>query len=348
MNNATKNNAPNASQQPHYGSLDGLRAIAVIGIVMMHVIAHCPIKSSNYLTINIIPDFTNFTYLFMILSAFSMCCGYYKKVKNGNIRLERFYKRRFSRILPFFGLMVIIDFIKEHNINSLCESFANLSLCFGLYPNADITVIGVGWFLGLVFVFYMLFPFFVFTISTRRRAWLSISIAILLYVVGLWHFAGHQGMTFERKNILFSATFFYTGGMIYLYRESISNWINRHIWLSSAIVIGATALHYSTLQCQGNSIFPHLALFSVWIMFCIGSKSKLLCNRFSKFISHISLEIYLCHMMCYRAIEMAHPSKFIHNDVALYCTTLVLTFALAAGFSHIVKSIIFPRIKFIN
>lgn len=348
MNNVALNNTHSTSHRPHYGTLDGLRAIAVIGIVMMHVISHSPITKGNYFTAHIIPDYTNFTYLFMVLSAFSMCCGYYQKVKTGTLNLEHFYKRRFSRILPFFGLMVLIDLIKDHNLESLCESVANITLCFGLYPNADITVIGVGWFLGLVFVFYMLFPFFVFTISTPRRAWLALSISLLLYIIGVWHFAGHQGMPFERKHMIFSAAFFYGGGIIYLYRATITAWVKSHICLSSTIVAGATALHYCTLPWQGNSIFPHLALFSIWILFCIGSQSKLLCNKFTSFISSISLEIYLCHMMCFRAIEMAHLGQFIHNEVALYCTTLVLTFALAAGFSHIVKSIIFPRIKFIN
>lgn len=95
--------------------------------------------------------------------------------------------------------MVLLDFVKDHNLESLCESFANITLCFGLYPNADITVIGVGWFLGLVFVFYMLFPFFVFLISNRRRAWFALIIAIALYAVGVLHFAADQHMPFERK-----------------------------------------------------------------------------------------------------------------------------------------------------
>ncbi|MCQ2289875.1 MAG: acyltransferase [Muribaculaceae bacterium] len=345
MKNVKNNNIISASERPHYGSLDALRTIAVIGIVMMHVISHQTITSGCYLTNSIIPDFTNFTYMFMTLSAFSMCCGYYQKVKEGKIDLDRFYKRRFTRIFPFFGLMVLIELIKDHNMESLYESFANLTLCFGLYPNADINVIGVGWFLGLVFVFYMLFPFFVFLLSTKRRAWLSFAVAIALYAIGVLHFAADQSMPFERKNILFSASFFIVGGIIYLYRDNITCWIKQHIWLSRAIVIVATVLHYSTLQLQGTSIFPHLALFAVWILFCIGSESKLLCNKFMKFISNLSLEIYLCHMMFYRAVEMVHLDKLIHNEACLYCISVVLTFALATAFSYFIKEIVFKKIK---
>lgn len=119
MKNVLKNKDSVTAPQPHYGTLDGLRTIAVVGIVMMHVLTNMPLNFGNYLALHIIPDFTNFTFLFMILSAFSMCCGYYTKVKEGQINLDRFYKRRFSRILPFFALMVLLDFVKDHNVESL-------------------------------------------------------------------------------------------------------------------------------------------------------------------------------------------------------------------------------------
>lgn len=38
----------------------------------------------------------------------------------------------------------------------LYEAFADLTLCFSLIPN--ISVIGVGWTLGVIFLFYILFP----------------------------------------------------------------------------------------------------------------------------------------------------------------------------------------------
>lgn len=70
------NNSPPASVKvrENYSSLDGLRAYAAVGIVLMHVLANLTIKpSDNILTGNVIPWFTNFTLLFMIISAFSVC-----------------------------------------------------------------------------------------------------------------------------------------------------------------------------------------------------------------------------------------------------------------------------------
>ncbi len=118
----------------------------------------------------------------MILSAFGMCCGYYERFKNKNVNLDSFYERRYIRILPFFAILVFIElsysFLRQHfSLNetmfgAIKESMANLTLAFGLLPNAHhIGIVGVGWFLGLFFVFYMLFPFFVFLLDNKKRAW---------------------------------------------------------------------------------------------------------------------------------------------------------------------------------
>ena len=66
-----------------YDSLNGLRTFACIGIILMHVKSNMNYQFGNYLDI-IINSFTQFVFLFMVISAFSMCCGYYEKIKNNN------------------------------------------------------------------------------------------------------------------------------------------------------------------------------------------------------------------------------------------------------------------------
>lgn len=54
-----------------YGALDGVRAYAAIGIVLMHVLSNIGVKpSENYLTERLIPWFTDFTLMFMVVSGF--------------------------------------------------------------------------------------------------------------------------------------------------------------------------------------------------------------------------------------------------------------------------------------
>ena len=135
----------------HYDAIDGLRMIACFGIVMMHVRASCSYDLSGFIYDKVISSFTNFVFLFMTVSAFGMCCGYYKKIINNQLSLSYFYGKRFKKILPFFGFLVLLDFILAPSVDALYEVFANLTLMFGFLPNGgNITVIGVGWFLGLI------------------------------------------------------------------------------------------------------------------------------------------------------------------------------------------------------
>ena len=147
-------------QLTYYGSLDGLRAYSAIGIILMHVLTNGNYGLSGFVFEQLIPSFTNLVFLFMAVSGFSLCCGYFDKIINNQISVAEFYSKRYAKIWPFFALLCILDFVISPSKNALYEVFANLTLCFGLLPNTDISVIGVGWFLGLVFAFYLVFPFF--------------------------------------------------------------------------------------------------------------------------------------------------------------------------------------------
>ena len=68
-------------QNTRYDALDGVRAISAIGIVLMHVLANGNYNLSGFLFEKLIPSFTNLVFLFMVVSAFSMCCGYYEKIR---------------------------------------------------------------------------------------------------------------------------------------------------------------------------------------------------------------------------------------------------------------------------
>lgn len=219
-----------------YGAIDGLRMIACIGIMMMHVQANNGYKIDGYFYNTVIPSFTNFVFLLMTVSAFGMCCGYYEKVKNQQISFSDFYAKRFKKILPFFGILVLIDVVLSPSRGALYEAFADLTLLFGFLPNAgNISVIGVGWFLGLVFVFYLCFPFFCVLLETKRRAWIAFGVSLLYNFVCATYFE------VGRSNILYSACFFLAGGLIYLYRHELAK---LKPWLAVVFAAAAVALYY--------------------------------------------------------------------------------------------------------
>ena len=313
-------------EQKHYGAIDGLRAMAAIGIVMMHMAVNNDYRITGFVYERLIPSFTNFVFLFMVISGFGMCCGYYEKILKGKISLSDFYGKRFKKILPFFAVLVVLDLIMSPSLSSVYEGFADLTLLFGFLPN-DITVIGVGWFLGLIFVFYLCFPFFCVLLENKRRAWIAFGVSLL------YNLACARYFEVGRKNILYSACFFLAGGLIYLYREQIAG-LNR--WVVLAGVWAAVILYFII---GGNAIMC-LAVSILLLLYAILARGGVFQNPAAKFLSGISMEIYLSHMVIFRGIEKLGLNRRFGTGWLQYLATVVLVIGCTCVFSVVMKKII--------
>ena len=323
-------------KKEHYGAIDGLRTIACIGIVLMHIAANNSYKINGSLYDSVIPSFTNFVFLFMTVSAFGMCCGYYERTINNKISFSDFYEKRFRKILPFFGLLVLLDIVMSPSIDALYEAFADLTLLFGFLPGAgNITVIGVGWFIGLIFVFYICFPFFCVLLQSKRRAWIAFAVSLIYNFVCTVYF------DVGRSNILYSGCYFLVGGLIYLYRYELMKW-NR--WIGLAAALASVALYY----ILGGNTAGCLLISVCWLSYaviCAGGgdtarKSYLLENRITNFISSISMEIYFSHMVIFRIVEKLGLNQMIGNGWIQYMVTAVIVLLGVIFFSVVVKKLI--------
>lgn len=109
------------------------------------------------------------------------------------------------------------------------------------------------------------------------------------------------------------------------------HWI---IALASCLVL--TILRFG-VDIKGLFILPDLLVFAAWLMYAIGSKNIVLNNKVVKYLSGISMEIYLCHMMFFRVASMFHLERSIHNNDMLNVATCIATLIGAICFSHVVK-----------
>lgn len=296
-----------------YEGIDGLKAYAIIGIVLMHVLANGNYKISGFVFENLIPSFTNLVFLFMMVSGFGMCCGYYVKIIDRKISLEDFYKKRYTKIWPYFALLCVFDFVILPSKESLFEVFANLTLCQGLLPNVNISVIGVSWTLAVIFVFYMLFPFYCFLLANEKRAWKVAFLALVFNILCSVYFNA------TRTNIVFDAIYFIAGGLVYLYRKKLS------VFASNKKVIVGLILLLSTIAyfLIGGSTFTMLFFCVTALIYTLGCKGGVLVNPVAKFLGGISFEIYLCHMVIYRVLEKLHLIHIFENDLLSYIFTSI-------------------------
>ena len=298
-----------------YDSLNGVRVIACIGIVLMHILANTSYKINSTLSDGI-GRFTNFVFLFMILSAFAMCCGYYEKIKNNKVSVESFYSRRIQKTLPFFAFLILIDIIINHNKISLIEGFADITLLFGFIPR-NLSVVGVGWFIGLVFIFYFMFPFFVYLFSNKKRAWITTIISLLMNLSCIYYF------DIGRTNMFYSFLFFCIGGLLFLYRDNIIKLFNKNRMVSLLLLM-VSAICYFVPQNNKYILIAQTVFFSVvFISYAISFDKSILNTKTSAFIGNISLEIYLSHMFIFRILEKIKLINILSNDYVSYIITCI-------------------------
>lgn len=333
-------------KRENYNSLDGLRAYSAVGIAMMHFLANIKSGQLSWMPANhVIGFFTNFVYLFFMVSAFSMCCGYYERVKSGQVSMNDFYKKRYKRIWPYYAILCMIALAFDHTIGGVWQTFADLTLCFNLLPNPDIQIIGVGWFLGLVFLFYIMFPFFTFLINSKKRAWFVLAVAIVFHFIGRSYFFKEPFVDFEvgRHNMIFSMPYFLVGGIIYLYRNELKTVGGQFHRLLFLICMVASIFEF--LKPEFIDEFMYLiVLFGLWMVYAISGEWKWLSNKVVKYLSGISMEIYLSHMVLFRLTEKMGLDHITENSDLNYIMATVVTLVMTICFCHVVKYNILPRV----
>ncbi|NLJ70765.1 MAG: acyltransferase [Clostridiaceae bacterium] len=320
-----------------YEGIDGLKAYAILGIILMHVLANGRYAVEGFVFEQLIPSFTNFVFLFMMVSGFGMCCGYYQKFKNKTIGIGEFYTRRYMKIWPYFAFLCTLDFVISPSKEAIYEVFANLTLCQGLLPNMNISVIGVSWTLAVIFVFYLLFPFICFLLKNRKTAWLALVCSAIYnfvcssYFFDAHHIADQAVVNFSaRTNILYCAVYFMSGGLIYLYRKELFEFAIKYKFIAILVLLG-TIVAYFVIGASTTTI---LAFCAAALIYTLGSKSRgVLVNPVAKFLGGVSFEIYLCHMVIYRALEKLHLVYLFGDGLLAYIFTVLAVILGSVVFS---------------
>lgn len=325
------------SEAKKYRNIDALRTFGCLAIIAWHVKANSNFNG-GYWTERVIPSFDYLVYLFMIISGFGMCNGYYQKLKDGNYDLNEFYLRRYKKTVPFFLILIILNCILEFKRENIFEGLMESTMLFGFLPNNSLSVIGVAWTLGAIFAFYIIFPFVVFLLNDKCRGIISFAITLGITYMCQSYFMTEKFVNHNftmRHSFLFCLPYFLSGGLIYLYRNELSVTVNSHkkVALIGCVILAIGYLLLPDKICRFDTIVPKtLVLYSAMVCAVLGEQNKWLSNRFTRFISEISMEMYLAHMVVFRAVEKLHIEKMCNNAILRYVIIyLVVVSLLVAG-----------------
>lgn len=311
-----------------YENLDGLRAISCLCIIAYHIE-----KFSNYQLSwevqTLVASCTHFVPLFLLISGFGIFCGYYEKVKTQSFDVNTFYKKRYQKIMPFFVFLLLINVILERSVSNIIEALTEATLLFGLLPNNKLEVMEVAWAVGLIFVFYMLFPFVAYLCWTKKRAIITLVVSVVLSLFCSNYFFTEKFVVnfTDRHNFLYCAPFFVAGGVTYLYRDRIQSFVSRYRIPFILMCIVLSVLWYFTPDGIGElyiMMLKNLILFLPWLWYCISIQSKFLSNKVMKFFSGISFELYLAQMIIFRLVEKLDGLYLLGNGWIGFITTWII------------------------
>lgn len=110
------------------------------------------------------------------------------------------------------------------------------------------------------FAFYLIFPFYCVLIKTRKRAWCTFAISLMLnYVCGSYFGLG-------RTNIIYSLCYFVAGGLVYQHRDELEIFSRKYQWISLGTAAASVILYFFI---GGNTITMLLVSVS-FLVYALG------------------------------------------------------------------------------
>lgn len=170
-----------------------------------------------------------------------------------------------------------------------------------------------------------------------------LAVAIVFHFIGRFYFFKEPFVDFEvgRHNMIFSMPYFLVGGIIYLYRNELKTVGEQFHRLLFLICMVASIFEF--LKPEFIDEFMYLiVLFGLWMVYTISGERKWLSNKVTKYLSGISMELYLSHMVLFRFTEKLGLDALTDNPNVNYLICTFVTLGITICFCHVLKYWILP------
>ena len=284
--------------------IDGLRAVAVVPVVLYHAGLGC---SGGYVGVDV----------FFVISGYLISALILAEIAKGEFRLTTFWERRVRRILPALAIVVLAciglgwrllvpsdfnDFGRSVLYQSLLMSNVFFFRTINYFTASDTQPLLHTWSLAVEEQFYLFFPLLLFLLTRLRTAFLRVFLASLAagsLGVSIWATYAHPAAAFYL--LPYRAWELLLGSLLAAAPDlwPKSKWRNECLsW------IGLGAILFASITYNDETRFPGMSALvpCLGALFLIGSNSsdltrvgKLLATRPFVFVGLISYSLYLWH-----------------------------------------------------
>ncbi|MDN4504236.1 acyltransferase family protein [Alteromonadaceae bacterium BrNp21-10] len=313
--------------------IDGLRAIAIIAILIFHI---DPRFAGGYIGVDI----------FFVISGFLITGIIWRDIEKNTFSFQLFYLKRIRRLFPaLFGtLLLSFIFVIFFGLNSEIEMFGKSTLSSLFYisnvffytqndyfdSDLELNPLLHTWSLSVEEQFYLIFPIFLFWLFKRKTnsffylsVFFLLSLALSEYLVHL-----DKSAAFFLSPSRFWQ--FLTGSFIAIYftRKKLTPFV-----CETLSILGLAALTISLLTISEITPFPGLnallptAGTALLIIGGINNSTwtyKALASPVPKFLGNISYSLYLWHwpIIVFYKISIS-PSLISHDKVIIFCLAIL-------------------------
>lgn len=349
----SENKTINKIAAPHLESVESIRALAALMIIIFHMVLLPKIEIPDYLNF-IKTHFGQGVPLFYALSGFVLSYGYLTRLNNKD-EIIHFFVRRFFRIAPLFYTMliiwIVIGMIKWGRIPSYNDISLNVLLLFGVVPGKHESIVWAGWSIGVEVLFYLLFPVIVVLVRNIRSGIFILSVTILVSSANHNAISAIDIGSFKYMNILNHLPTFLSGMIAFLIWRKFKFTHNR-IW-GGVLFVFTIGLVFILI----NIPLTHKWLrFYMWgflyvsliLSLCLWP-CRLMVNRYVCAMGRVSFSLYLWHPLVillltdiYASIGNKFGSGFINFIICFFITMFCVGFM--AFFSY--RIIELPGMKY--
>jgi peptidoglycan/LPS O-acetylase OafA/YrhL len=207
-----KSKPSSATDRPYRPDIDGLRALAILSVVLCH--ASVPWITGGFTGVDI----------FFVISGYLIGGHTYSEVRAGSFSYLRFYRRRAKRILPAFFAVMAFTLLAALVLLSPLEAAkcaraafaATLSVSNLLFwhsanyfqTKSDLIPLLMTWSLGVEEQFYAVIPVLLVLVARIRRNWTLpaiLAVCALSFLLAQYQLDGHSQRAFQAAFYLLPA-----------------------------------------------------------------------------------------------------------------------------------------------
>ncbi len=330
----------NNNQLKYRSDIDGLRAFAVLFVVIYHLFP------------NILPGGFIGVDIFFVISGFLISSIIFQKIENRSFSLKEFYERRVIRIFPALLIVLVFTYtlgwllLFDREFISLGKAIAGgiAFIANELFWRADIDYFSSEkspllnlWSLGVEEQFYLFWPFLALLCFKFKKYYLRIIFSLLII-----SFAANIILLYQLERVSeaylmsISRIWEISAGTLLGYCKIYKNKIFRENIYSENIqsFVGFFLIFSSIIIISSEKMFPGfwglMPVIGTFLIINSGENSflnrTLLSNKFLVYIGLISYPIYLWHwpLLIYNNyLSSGNPSQ--KSLITVFILTIILS-----------------------